>query len=245
MKINKNALLQNIILIGFAFFMIKVNVTGEITYFVHPKMNKFIFICGILFTILALFNCKNLFIKRENHLNKSLLIFVIPLCLALFVPPTSLSANTIQNKGINLTAYNNASHNNNKQTSAEPETKPDEKAEINVTEDNFTQILYDLHDQPDDYMGQKIQISGYIYKNNTFNTNQFVIGRTMVACCTADASLVGLMCEYKEDQKLNNDEWYVVTGQINKVDFDGMSIPGIEVTRMEKINKPVNEYVYP
>lgn len=192
MKINKNALLQNIILIGFAFFMIKVNVTGEITYFVHPKMNKFIFICGILFTILALFNCKNLFIKRENHLNKSLLIFIIPLCLALFVPPTSLSANTIQNKGINLTAYNNASHNNNKQ-----------------------------------------------------NTNQFVIGRTMVACCTADASLVGLMCEYKEDQKLNNDEWYVVTGQINKVDFDGMSIPGIEVTRMEKINKPVNEYVYP
>lgn len=243
MKLNKNACLQNVILIGFAFFMIKVYVTGEIALYVHPKMNVYILICGIIFAILALLNFENMLTDKENRLNKSLLIFIIPLCLALFVPPTSLSGSTIQNKGMNLAIYSNS--NNNKPSSPEPVAKPNEGVEIKVTGDNFTQTMYDLHGQLDQYIGQTIQISGYIFKDETFKSNEFVIGRTMVACCTADASLIGLKCENPKEQELKNDDWYVVTGKINKVNLDGTQIPGIEVTSMEKTNKPVNQYVYP
>ena len=243
MKLNKNAFLQNIILIGFAFFMIKVHVTGEIARYVHPKMNVYILVCGIIFAILALLNFENMMTEQENKLNKSLLIFIIPLCLALFVPPTSLSASTIQNKGMNLGIYSNS--NSNKQSNVAPGTKTNEGIEIKVTEDNYTQTMYNLHDQLDDYTGKTIQISGYIYKDDTFKSNEFVVGRTMIACCTADASLIGLKCEEINSENLKNDDWYVVTGKIKKVNLEGTEIPGIVVTNMEKTNKPPNEYVYP
>lgn len=246
MKLNKNAFLQNVILLGFAFFMIKIIVTGEVALYVHPKMNLYILLCGIIFAILALLNFENMITEQDNKLNKSLFIFIVPLCLALFVPATSLSASTIQNKGMNFGLYSTSNSNNkNKQSNLELGAKTNEGIVIQVTEENYAQTMYDLHDQLDDYIGTTIQISGYVFKNDAFNSNEFVIGRTMITCCTADASLVGLKCENIGSENLENDDWYMVTGTIKKVDYEGVEIPGIEVTGLEKTNTPINEYVYP
>lgn len=275
MILNKDILAKNIILLGFSYFMIKIYYTGQISMYVHPRMNIYILLCAIYFVIISIFNIKRIFIKHNANLNKGVLIaFIIPLCIALFVQPVSLSADVIKNKGINISQANsNTSQgnnnlntdgiNNNNNISADSlgnnESTSDDtfgrdsngnitrtgKDVIRVNENQYYSILCSVFDDIDAYQGKTIEISGYVFRDKTFKDNQFVIGKTLITCCSADATIVGLMCNMRDSDLLKNDEWFTVTGTIKAIIYEGQKMPSIDVGSMKKISKPNNEYVYP
>ena len=56
--------------------------------------------------------------------------------------------------------------------------------------------------------------------------------------------VVGFLCNYKNISEFEENTWVNITGKIKKGTYHG-DIPVIEVTKIEKIEKPSDEYVYP
>ena len=119
------------------------------------------------------------------------------------------------------------------------------KSEIaNLNSDNYTNILKSVHDNLDDYIGQKISFTGYVYRVYDFSENQFVLARNMIISSDNQTVVVGFLCDYKNASEFNDNTWVNITGIIAKGDYHG-EIPIIDITSITKCEKPANEFVSP
>lgn len=57
--------------------------------------------------------------------------------------------------------------------------------------------------------------------------------------------LTGFICRYENTHALENDKWVKIIGTIDKIEFEGDTIPIINVKSIEETNKPSDEYIYP
>ena len=114
----------------------------------------------------------------------------------------------------------------------------------NITSDNYTNILKTVHDNLDEYIGQKINFTGYIYRTFDFSDAQFVLARNMIIDANKQTLVVGFLCNCKNAKDFNDGTWVNITGKIEKGDYHG-EIPVIEITEIKAVDKPVDEYVYP
>lgn len=114
----------------------------------------------------------------------------------------------------------------------------------NITADNYTNILKTVHDNLDEYIGQKITFTGYVYRVYDFTDSQFVLARNMVISSDNQTVVVGFLCSCNNAKEFADNTWVNVTGKITKGDYHG-DIPVIEITDIKKCDKPADEYVYP
>ena len=113
-----------------------------------------------------------------------------------------------------------------------------------ITAQNYTNVLQNVHNNLDNYVGQKIKFSGYIYRLYDFSNEQFVLARNMIISSDFQTVVVGFLCH---SEQANNDEdntWVEITGTITKGNYNG-EIPVIEVNEIQKVDTPSEEYVYP
>lgn len=114
----------------------------------------------------------------------------------------------------------------------------------NISSDNYTNILKSVHDNIDEYIGQKISFTGYVYRVYDFSETQFVLARNMIVSSDNQSVVVGFLCNYKDASNFSDNTWVNITGKITKGDYHG-DIPVIEITEMKACNKPADEFVYP
>ena len=115
---------------------------------------------------------------------------------------------------------------------------------VKLNSSNYTNILKTVHEDLDSYTGQTINVSGYIYKLYDFKDDEFVIARDMIVSSDFKTLVVGFLCNYKNISDFEENSWVNITGKIKKGSYHG-DIPIIEVTKIEKIEKPSDEYFYP
>ena len=116
---------------------------------------------------------------------------------------------------------------------------------INITPDNYTNILKAVHDDLDTYIGKKICFTGYIYRMYDFNENEFVLARDMIISSDNKTLVVGFLCDYNNANIFENNSWVEITGEITKGSYHG-DIPVIKIKEIKKIDKPKeNVNVYP
>ena len=113
-----------------------------------------------------------------------------------------------------------------------------------LSSNNYTNVLKNVHDHVDDYIGQRIKFSGYVYRMIDFKQNQFVLARDMVISSDFQTVVVGFLCEYKEIKQYEDNCWIEIEGKIIKGDYHG-EMPIIQIEKIQKIEKPSDEYVYP
>lgn len=114
----------------------------------------------------------------------------------------------------------------------------------NISTQNYTNILRSVHDNIDQYVGQKISFTGYVYRVYDFSETEFVLARNMVISSDSQTLVVGFLCNYKEASKFADGTWVTITGKITKGDYHG-TIPIIEIANMKTVDKPKDELVYP
>lgn len=114
----------------------------------------------------------------------------------------------------------------------------------NITTNNYTNILKSVHDNLDKHIGQKIHFTGYVYRVYDFSETEFVLARNMLVSSDNQTVVVGFLCNYKNAIEFSDNTWVEITGKITKGNYHG-DIPVIEISEMKKIDKPVDEYVYP
>lgn len=132
--------------------------------------------------------------------------------------------------------------NNFFKTNDEMNRKKDAIYEISAQ--NYTNVLQNVHTNLNDYIGQKIKFSGYIYRLYDFSNEQFVLARNMIISSDFQTVVVGFLCNSSLASSYEDNTWVEVTGKITKGDYNG-EIPIIEVENIQKIDKPKDEYVYP
>lgn len=115
---------------------------------------------------------------------------------------------------------------------------------IEITPNNYTNILKDSHENIDKYVGKSYKFSGYIYRAYDFTDEQFVLARDMVISSDYQTLIVGFLSEYKDIKNYSDDTWVEVIGTIKKVDYHG-DMPELEITSLKEIDKPNDEYVFP
>lgn len=116
---------------------------------------------------------------------------------------------------------------------------------IYMNEDMFGTYYAEINNSPNHYIGKKIKIRGFVYKEEGFNANQFVISRFMITHCLADASILGFLTEMDEAFKLSEDTWVEIEGILDTTTYDGVQIPLIKTTNWQVIDEPSEPYVYP
>lgn len=114
---------------------------------------------------------------------------------------------------------------------------------IQMSNQNFTTILRDSHQNVSKYLGKKVTTSGYIFRGNNFGSNNFVIARDMLINET-QANIVGFLCSYDFATDFEDNEWVEANGTIVLGDYYG-PIPMIKIDSIKKITTPEDVFVYP
>ena len=113
-----------------------------------------------------------------------------------------------------------------------------------ISSENYTNILKQIHDDIDSYIGRKISFTGYIYRIDALEDNQFVLARNMIINSASQSVIVGFLSEYENIDSFKELTWVHVTGTIQKGYLDG-DIPILKVIDIKETSKPKDEYVYP
>lgn len=115
---------------------------------------------------------------------------------------------------------------------------------LNLLHGNYTNVLQNVHNNIDKYVGQKIKFTGYVYRMYDFTDEQFVLARNMIVSSDFQTVVVGFLCHSKVASNFEIGTWVEIEGTITKGDYYG-EIPVIEIEKINTVNPPTDEYVYP
>lgn len=109
---------------------------------------------------------------------------------------------------------------------------------------NYTNVLQNVHNDIDKYVGQKIKFTGYMFRMYDFNEEQFVLARDMIVSSDFQTVVVGFLCHSNIAKNFENGTWVEIEGTITKGEYYG-TMPIIEIEKINTVQEPTDEYVYP
>lgn len=111
-----------------------------------------------------------------------------------------------------------------------------------LTDENYTNVLKEVHENLENYVGQKICYTGYVYRVPEIEKNQFILARDMNLENMNQTVIVGFLCSCENANDFDTYSWVRATGTIEKGNYFG-EIPCIHITEIEKCDAPENSIV--
>ncbi|UFJ43090.1 TIGR03943 family protein [Brevibacillus humidisoli] len=115
---------------------------------------------------------------------------------------------------------------------------------IHLDEKLFLDGLTTLDLFPKEFDGHKLRTMGFVYRQPGFKPNQFVVARFSVSCCTADASVYGILVESPNGSKYETDSWVEVSGTLRLRSMEGFDMLVLEGDSVKAVEAPDDPYVY-
>ncbi len=112
--------------------------------------------------------------------------------------------------------------------------------DYSFTEENYTTLLKEIHDNIDQNIGKTVKISGYVFRMPDFKENFFVCGRNVTV--NPKDMIAGILCQYDDAKNLKDSEWVELTGVIIKGEYKEL-MPVLKIDSVKKITAPANTYV--
>ncbi|NUU59844.1 TIGR03943 family putative permease subunit [Paenibacillus agri] len=266
-SIRLHYLLRAVLLLAFALYIGHLAQQDALHYYVAPKLARWIKLCPIPLTLMALsLTVQALFGKGAalcdcDHrlprwgIRSTVLygLFLLPLLFGFLLPDRPLGSLAASVKGIELT-YNIK--------------EPDREVQFNTNdpfEVEFAQLAKLLYSQPvipvypdifsetfgaierykQKFEGKDIAVSGFVYRENATTTNgPFALSRFLVQCCTADATPFGIMVYPGTPKSLPADTWVEVRGKLHVGKYKGKDIVQISAVSITPIPRPATPYIY-
>ncbi|USG63806.1 TIGR03943 family protein [Brevibacillus ruminantium] len=95
-----------------------------------------------------------------------------------------------------------------------------------------------------EFAGKELETMGFVYRETGFTEDQFVVARFSVSCCTADATVFGILVELPEASKWEKDSWVQVRGKLALKDMDGYDMLILQAEDVKPVAAPKDPYVY-
>jgi len=109
----------------------------------------------------------------------------------------------------------------------------------------FLETLTSLDLFMDQFVGKKVELSGFIYRESGMKANQFVVARFALQCCSADAIPYGVLIEDSSGNAYADDSWVEITGTLQTTAYKNQKIIEINASQVLKVEAPKSQYVYP
>lgn len=166
----------------------------------------------------------------------ALLLVALPVVLGLLIPPKPLGAAAMSNREISVGSVNSATAPKTTQIISRPST-----------EKNVLDWLIDfrLAQDPAAFADQEAKVIGFVYRDERFGTEQFMVSRFVLSCCAADAAPLGLVVNWPETNNLSSDQWVEVSGRLQPGEFDGEPMPILIAEKVTPTDVPDQPYLYP
>ena len=114
----------------------------------------------------------------------------------------------------------------------------------NINASNYTNLLKQVYDDIDTYVGQSINFTGYVYKLSDLKDSEFVLARDMLINSDSQSVVVGFLCSYDNAKNFKEGTWVNVTGEIIKGYYHN-EIPVIDIKEIKETKEPEEVFVYP
>lgn len=246
-KINWECLAQMAVLFVIDGLLLAMLVTDRLKYYVHPRLEKYVWfaVAGLFFVALSFLP---LLFKPRHKLN------LLP-CVILLIP--IMSGFTLQysaptgTAGIQAAAVGSGpdsraivqdtpvAENSTQQADGtgpgENQNTPSDSASqnnvileedfnaegdfITISDEDYGKWYMDAYINPQKYNGKTVKLKGTVFRMEGFDKNEFVPARMYMACCAADLSPIGFICKSSQAEKLKDNEWVYVTAKI-KVEYE-------------------------
>ncbi|MBK3496851.1 TIGR03943 family protein [Viridibacillus sp. YIM B01967] len=193
-------------------------------------------------------------------------IFIFPLVTGLFLPIATLDSTVVKSKGFSFKAIDDFEEGDSfVQTQyLRPDTSIyygkdgyDEimQKELGVfanmptvalNDENYLKGMETIYNFPGEFIGKKLSYKGFIYKEQVIDRKQAFVLRFGVIHCVADSGVFGMLVEFPDDMKLQNDDWVNVEGTISTVYYQPFkaNIPVLKVDTWEKTIQPEEPYTF-
>lgn len=192
-------------------------------------------------------------------------LLALPVIVGTLFPTVSLDTTIVEAKGFNFPVSKESVGDPEMQTQyLKPDTsiyfnksdyldqmselkeKYGDKQTIEITDENYLEVMELIYNYPSEFIGKKISYEGFVYQTpNDSNADVFLF-RFGIIHCVADSGVFGLLTHMPEGVTVKNDEWYKMEGTIQSDYYQPFKreIPSVVVTNAEKVAAPKNQYVY-
>lgn len=192
-------------------------------------------------------------------------LLALPVIVGTLFPTVSLDTTIVEAKGFNFPVSKESVGDPEMQTQyLKPDTsiyfnksdyldqmselkeKYGDKQTIEITDENYLEVMELIYNYPSEFIGKKISYEGFVYQTpNDSNADVFLF-RFGIIHCVADSGVFGLLTHMPEGVTVKNDEWYKIEGTIQSDYYQPFKreITSVVVTNAEKVAAPKNQYVY-
>lgn len=190
-------------------------------------------------------------------------IFVFPLISGIFFPIATLDSNIVKSKGFSFKALET-----NDKYAQTQYLKPDtsvyygkegydelmdeelqqyiNKQHISLKDENFLTGMETIYNFPGEFTDKTIEFDGFAFNGESISERQLFILRFGVIHCIADSGAFGMLIEFPEETKIDDDEWLHVKGKLSTEYYQPFkaNIPVLKVDEWKTIKQPEDPYVY-
>jgi uncharacterized repeat protein (TIGR03943 family) len=165
-----------------------------------------------------------------------LFLVALPVILGLLVPPKPLGAAAMSNREVSAGSVTSVTAPKSSQVITRP-----------AGEKNVLDWIIDFHLQQDPaaFTDQQAKVIGFVYRDDRFKTDEFMVSRFVISCCAADAAPLGLVVRWPKTTALNSDQWVEVSGHFQPGQFDGEKTPILVADKVAPTQVPDQPYLYP
>lgn len=116
---------------------------------------------------------------------------------------------------------------------------------ISVNDTGFMEYLTTFSLYADALTGKNVELTGFVYREPDMDSNQFILSRLAVQCCSADATPYGIIVEDADANRLQKDAWVRIAGTIGKTHYNDLDVVKVNAAHIQSIDPPETPYVYP
>lgn len=240
-------LISFIIILLFGVYTFILSVTNGLGFYIHPRYYEFsqfgTYVClfvGTAGIIYALKTFKFSKAKKELFNIKTYIpftIFFIILVIGFALPPTTLSSRAASNRSSGDTLV--GSRDSLNESIFDVFTKTDTSFTISDWVKEFA-----VNRNLPSYEGRNVDVTGFIYRDDSLLENEFVVGRFVIRCCIVDATPVGVTVLADDFANYKDDEWVRLQGEFIIEERDGAEVLRIIPSDITIVEQPDSPYIY-
>jgi len=242
--------LKALLLIALGLFLYSRIANGTLFYYINERFMGFTIVAvfGLLIVGLSYRYSNAQTNAPQDHAGHShaiswrgALIVVLPIALGILTPPQPLGVAALANREMDL-GMNNA---NQSLASNSAVVRPREKASVDKNILDWWRDFRTLPNANQALAGQEVKVTGFVYKDDRYGEDIFILIRFTVSCCVADASVVGMLVQSSAHQSLQDDMWVEVTGTFVASQLENWTLPIVAAQQITQIDVPSQPYLYP
>lgn len=115
---------------------------------------------------------------------------------------------------------------------------------ITVNDGDYISIMDVIGKDVMGFKGKQITFVGFVHREPDLDQSTIILARYGITCCTADASVLGMMATGQNVSSLQQGDWIQVTGMLGDTVYIDTLLPIVSIQSVKKIPAPETPYVY-